>query len=165
MAEAPEIPHLDVLTADKDWAMGLLAGALLIVVCRGPLSEAAIGEINERLLALTQERPGQCAYICVIEPSSPPPAGPARRLAITGVSRLGRTLACTAAVIEGNQFRSTLVRAILTGNAMVRPPAQPSKYFKNTEEMSVWVKKMVPQAGADIVPSVEVIRQRMPKSG
>ena len=167
MSDEPETSHPDVsvLNADKDWAMGTL-GALLIVVCRGTLTEAAVNQINTRLLELTQGRPAACGYICVIEKSSPPPKGPVRRLAIDGVSRLGKNLACTAAVVEGNDFRSTLVRAILTGNAMVRPPAQPSKYFKNTHEMSVWIEQRVAKASADdIVHAVEMIRQRMPKPG
>lgn len=163
MAEAPDhqADQVTVLNANKDWAIGI-QGGLLIVIFRGQLTEAAIGEVNERLLKLTQERPERCAYICVIERNSPPPAGPVRRLAINGLSRLGKSLTCSAAVMEGNDLRSTLVRAILTGNAMVRPSAQPSKYFKNTDEMSVWVKKMVADATSDIVGAVETLRQRMP---
>ncbi len=49
---------------------------------------------------------------------------------------------------------------------LLRSKQQPTKFFKDTSEMSVWVKKQLPDAAADLdtalVRAVEIIRSQMP---
>src|SRR5678815_4725872 len=109
---------ITMLAAEAQWAMGEL-DACLIVLWRGAASEPAILQVNDAIWNLTQRRPGQCAYINVIEPSSPPPSAAMRKLVMAGISRPGAALSCLAAVMEGNEFRLTVVRAILAGMALL----------------------------------------------
>jgi len=141
-------------------------GPCLIIVWRGQATEAAVLQINDRLWELTQQRPGQSAFVNVIERDSPSPPPAVRKASMTGIARCGSALSCKCAVIEGHELRSALVRAILTGMELLRSKQQPTKFFKDTTEMSVWMKKQLPDAAADldkeIVRAVEVIRSQMP---
>jgi hypothetical protein len=153
-----------VHAAQKHWAAGEF-GPCLMVVWRGAPAEEDVRQINTWIGKLTQRLPGKCVYINVIEPKSPAPSSAARKLAMEGLSRPG--LACKVAVIEGNELRAALVRAILTGMALLRREEQPTKWFKNTREMSLWVKDQLQAAGdldQQIVQAAEVIRNQMPTS-
>lgn len=148
------------------WAMAEL-DPCLIVIWRGVVTEEALRSINEHIWKLTQKRPGACAYINVIERNSPAPTAPLRKIAMEGLSRPGKALTCLGAVFEGNEFRSALVRAVMTGMALLRPSGQPTKFFKNVQEMSVWVGNQLRSAGAtiatgDIVRACEHTRRIMP---
>src|SRR5688572_8899686 len=103
-------------SATDAWGMAEF-GPCLFVIWRGVVTEAALGHVNERILQLTGQRPGNCAYINVIEKTSPRPSAQTRRLAMAGVAKAGKALSCMAAVIEGNELQMTVVRAILTGMA------------------------------------------------
>src|SRR5579862_7951644 len=84
-----------IRVAQPEWAMGQF-GPCLIVIWRGTVTEAAMLQANEAILNLTQERPGKCAYINVIERKSPTPSAPVRKLAMVGVARPGKALSCMA---------------------------------------------------------------------
>lgn len=159
------IDGVTILAAQRTWGMGEF-GPCLIVVWRGQPSEQALLQINERIFDLSQRRPGACAYINVIEANSPPPTAPMRKLAMTGVTRPGDALTCMAAVMEGHEFRTAAVRAIITGMMMLRPQVRPTKIFKNTKEMSAWVRNQLPDAPSDIdkqiVRAAEVLRGQLP---
>jgi hypothetical protein len=147
------------------WALGEI-GPLLIVVWRGQPTEPALLEVNERIWDITQRRSGNCAFITIIERNSPAPPAPLRKLAMTGLTRPGSALSCKVAVIEGNELRNALTRAVLTGMVLLRPQVQPTKFFKNTQEMSLWVKAQLPQANEldrEIVRAVEVVRNAISK--
>ena len=157
---------IELLVKDKDWAMAEF-GPCLIVIWRGTVTQVAMDQVNEQILNITQRRPGNCAYINVIERESPTPPAPLRKSAMVGIARGGKALSCLGVVIEGHELRSTVVRAILTGMALIRAQTQPTKFFKNTQEMSTWVKKQIPTAldnvgDADIVRAIEVVRAQMP---
>ena len=59
---------------------------------------------------------------------------------MAGLAKPGKALSCMVAVIEGHELRLTVVQAILTGMALLRSQGQPTKFFQNTQEMSLWVK-------------------------
>jgi hypothetical protein len=156
--------HGDVVihSAHDDWAMGEF-GPCLIVIWRGTVTVAALHQVNERIVNLAQRRPGHCAYINVIEKNSPLPSAQTRKLAMEGVEKPGRALTCMAAIIEGNELRSTVVRAIITGMAFLLPKSQPTKMFKDTQQMASWLKKQLPEENLEqIVPMIEVVRSKMP---
>ncbi len=171
MAISDDVPHeprtvdgIVLYVAHKHWAMGEF-GPCLMVVWRGTAAEDALLQINERIWDLTQRRPGKCVFINVIEPKSPTPSAAVRKLAMEGLSRPGKALACKVAVIEGHELRSALARAVLTGMMLLRPQDQPTKFFKDTREMSQWVKKQLQDAedlDEKIVRSIEIIRSQMP---
>src|ERR1700733_15244187 len=132
-------PELVVLAAREHWAMGEF-GPCLAVIWRGAVTEEALHQIGERITALTQRHPGKCGYINVIERDSPAPPAPLRKIAMSDLARAGKSLSCLGAVIEGNEFRAALVRAVMTGMALLRPQGQPTKFFKTVADMSSWVE-------------------------
>jgi hypothetical protein len=171
MTDELEGPHhtveqVTIHAVDRDWAMGEF-GPCLMVRWRGTVTERALLQINEQIVALTQRCPGKCAYINVIEGSSPTPPASLRKLTMEGLNRPGKALGCMVAVIEGNELRSTIVRAILTGMSLLRVQGPPTRFFKSTEEMSVWVRNHLATVVAaefdrDIVRAAEVLGREMP---
>ena len=125
-------------------------GPCLIVVWRGPVTEDRLRVINERIWNLSQARPGACTYLNVIERTSPAPNGPLRKMSMEGISRPGKALTCIAAVFEGNELRAAMVRAIMTGMALLRPRGQSTKFFKTADDMATWVAGQLRTAGAAI---------------
>lgn len=154
--------HLTIHALYSGWAMAEL-DACLIVIWRGVVTQAALRRINVEILRLAKLQPGTCAYVNVIEKASPHPAGPERKLAIEGVARPGKSLACMAAVIEGNELRSTVVRAIITGMMLLLPRRQPTKLFKTTNKMAAWVRSQISSVRAsELVRAIEILRNKMP---
>src|SRR5687767_8275401 len=151
--------------AQKHWALGE-SGPLLIVVWRGSVTEEALRVVNDRLWDITQRQPGKCSFVTIIERNSPAPSAPLRKIAMEGISRLGKSLNNKVVVIEGNELRNALTRAVLTGMVLLRPETQPTKFFKDTRQMSGWLKGQladVPNLDQEVVRAVEVIRNEMPK--
>src|SRR5262245_1952474 len=166
VAEPPRsVDGVVIYAAESHWALGEV-GPLLIVVWRGKVTEPAMLLVNERIWDITQRRPGNCAFVTIVERTSPPPTAPLRKLAVTGFSRPGKALTCKIAVVEGNELKAALSRAVLTGMALLRPQDQPTKFAKDTEEASLWVKAQLGDTGdldKEIVRAVEVVRNQMPK--
>ena len=154
-----------IYAAERTFAMGRM-GPCLIVVWRGQPTAAAVSQINPQILDLVRERPRECVYINVIEHGSPSPPSPVRKLVMQGIAAAGDALPCKCAVMEGNELRLVLVRAVLTSMELLRSRQQPTKFFKTTQEMSVWVKKQLPNAipnlDQEIVRAAEVIRKQIP---
>lgn len=168
ISDDPAQSHDDVVihSLHRDWALGEY-GPCLIVIWRGKVTEEALLVINAQIWSSTQARPGQVAYINVIEPNSPPPSAPLRKLVMEGLSRPGKALNCKSAVVEGNEFRSALVRAVMTGLALLRPQEIPTKFFKNLPELAVWLQAQMRTGGVEvddngIVRACEYIRSKMP---
>ena len=155
-AKPPHVDGLVIHASDHEWAMTEL-GPCLIVVWRGPVTEARLKLINERIWNLSQARPGACTYLNVIEPSSPAPNGPLRKMSMEGISRPGKALTCIAAVLEGNELRLAMVRAVMTGMALLRPRGQSTKFFKATGDMAAWVVNQLRAAGA-VIESDAIVR-------
>ena len=163
---SPAVEGMIVHALHAHWALGEL-GPCLIVIWRGVVTEEALRVINARIWDMTQARPGRFAYINVIERNSPAPSAPLRKLAMEGLARPGAAMTCKCAVIEGNEFRSAMVRAVMTGMALLRTQDQPTKFFKTTQEMAVWVASHLREAGAEIdgraiARGCEQLRGQMP---
>jgi len=171
MALSDDLAHpvdgMVIHASQPHWALGEF-GPCLIAVWRGAVTAEALVVINEKIWNLTQRRPGACAFVTVIEQNSPPPSAPNRKLAMEGLSRPGKALGCKCAVFEGNEFRTALVRAIMTGMALLRRQDQPSKFVKTLPELATWVQAQIRAAGGevdsnDIVRACEQIRRGMPR--
>jgi len=162
----PPVDGLVVHDAYPHWGMAEF-GPCLIVVWRGNVTEEALRKIGERISLLAAQRPGHCTYLNVIERNSPPPTPPLRKIAMADIARPGKALTCIGAVIEGNEFRAALVRAIMTGMTLLRPAGQPAKFFKTVQEMSRWVQGQLPDVAnldGQIVLAVEFLRAQLPKA-
>jgi hypothetical protein len=158
---------LRVLEVAAGWAMGEFDGCLA-VVWRSQPTGAAFQKRNEILQELVQQRPKRCCLIEVVEETSKPPADDDRRTAMQVFKQLGGDLAAIAFVLEGNQMKSALNRAILTTMTFFVKQLQPTKIFKHPADAARWAKQLVPDAPAafetELAAALEELRAKIPKS-
>jgi hypothetical protein len=81
---------------------------------------------------------------------------------------LGRDLSGVGFVLEGNQVRTALNRAILTGMMFFVKQLQPTKVFKTAESMAAWIRPLVhaddPRFEADLTTALEHLRSAISTS-
>jgi len=144
------------------WAMGEFARCL-VVVWRGETTPDAFRKRNAELQDLSRRHRGKCALVEVVETTSPPPSDDTRRVAMEVFKELGADLAGIGFVIEGNQMKSALNRAILTGMTFFVKRLQPTKVFKHSAELARWVRPRVqdeePGFEARLEAAIEFVRR------
>lgn len=137
---APE--GLRVIKIDPAFSMGEIECCILTVWRLQPSSEAF--ELRHRELQdLAVRHRGSCAYMELIEPTSAPPTDELRKIAVDVFRKLGKDVSCVGFVLDGQQLRTTLARAILTGMMFLLPQMQPSKVFKRIAECANWVQPKI----------------------
>lgn len=155
-----------ILEVDKSYAFGELHGCLL-GIWRGQPSEASFQQRGQFMMDLASRLPGRCGYLEVIEAGSKPPAPAARKVAVTNLQRVGKALCCIGMVVEGNELRSTLVRAVLAGMQLLIRSEQPMKVDKQILRSAEWVcgkmQSNNPDLPAQLVAAVETLRTSMPR--
>ena len=122
---------------------------------RFEIQKAALDECVAR-------RPGETAFICVIEPSSEPPDDDVRKASSKMIADHGKNLKCTACVIEGAGFRGAITRSVLSGIVfLVRNPS-PVKMFESVGSASRWVQSEMPNVFlATLADQVEQVRRKL----
>jgi hypothetical protein len=152
---------LRILEVDKSYAFGELHGCLL-GVWRGQPDEASFQQRGRYMIDLASRLPGRCGYLEVIEPSSKPPSRAARNVAVQSMKEVGKSLAAVAMVVEGNELRSTLVRAVVTGMLLVFRSDQPMRVDKQLLRSAEWVcgkmESNEPHLPARLVEAIEKLR-------
>ena len=158
---ATTVPGLRVVQTTEGWAMGEIAGCLAVVWRQQPTIDAFQFR-NTQLLALTQRLPAKCALVEVIESGSKPPSDETRKVAMEVFRKLGGELAGIGFVLEGNELKSTLNRAILTGMMFFVSQLQPTKVFKRSSDLAAWARGRVgsedPAFEANLVAAFEHLR-------
>jgi hypothetical protein len=117
---------------------------------------------HRELVDLATRYPGQCGYVELIEPTSKPPPNEMRKTAVEVFRKLDKNVCCVGFVVDGTQFRSALVRAILATMSFLVPPTQAAKVFKRLGEMAEWVRTRIheedPAFNARLVRAFEYLR-------
>lgn len=157
---------LRILKVDRDYAFGEQSGCLF-VIWRGQPTEASYGERARFMLDLAGRRPGRCGVIEVIEPTSKAPSPAARNVIAQSMREVGKNLAGMASVVEGNELRATLVRAVLAGMQLLVRGEQPLRVDKDLLRAAEWLCEMM-QANdtalpARLVGGVEKLRAEIPR--
>jgi hypothetical protein len=122
---------------------------------RFEIQKAALDECVKR-------RPGEAAFMCVIEATSEPPDDEVRKASSKMIADHGKDLKCTACVIEGAGFRGAITRSVLSGIVfLVRNPS-PLKMFESVEAASRWIQGQIPSASsATLATQIEQARRRL----
>ena len=128
---------VSIIEANNVIVLGETEQCLLVVWRRQPTKET-FQRRNAAVVDLAARFPSRCAYLELIEPTSTPPPSNLRQVSVEAFPKLGSTLSCIGIVIEGNQIRTTLVRAILTGMTFLIPQFQPYKVFKRRADLAEW---------------------------
>jgi hypothetical protein len=157
---------LRVLTVERDYAFGELEGCML-GVWRGQPTVESFSLRGSFLTDLAARLPGRCGYLEVIEPRAKPPAPPARKVAADIQKKLGKSLACVGMVIEGDELRSTLIRAVIAGMNLLLRTDHPMRLDKDVLRCAEWVSATMGSNDADfprrLVAALETLRARMPR--
>ena len=157
---------LRVLKVDRDYAFGEQDGCLL-VIWRGQPTEESYRERAAFMLDLAGRLPGRCGVIEVIEPSSKPPSPAARNVIAQSMRDVGRSLSGMTSVVEGNELRATLVRAVLAGLQLLVRGEQPMRVDKDLRRAAEWLCGMMkasdPALPARLVEAVETLRRNIPR--
>src|SRR5258708_3639900 len=130
--------RLRVISVNEMCAMGEIDGCIAVVWHQQP-SPDAFRARNEQLIELARKAPGKCALVELVEPQAKPPSQETRRVAMEVFRQLGTDLSAIGFVLEGNEMRSALIRAVLTGMMFFVRQLQPTKVFKHIDDMAEWV--------------------------
>src|SRR5205814_768473 len=92
-----------------------------------------------------------------------------RRVAMDVFRKLGSDLSAIGFVIEGNEMRMAVVRAVITGMLFFVKQPQPSRVFKRLEDMIEWVRPRIhpedPSFDAGLTAAFEHLRQLLHAHG
>lgn len=153
---------LRVIQVTDGWAMGELSSCLAVVWRRQPTVEAFRFR-NTQLQELAKRAPGKCALVEIIEPGSKPPTDEMRKVAMEVFRQLGGDLGGIGFVLEGNELKSTLNRAILTGMMFFVKQLQPTKVLKRSADLAAWARTRVgsddPAFETHLVEAFEQLRR------
>lgn len=151
-----------IIQAAEGWAIGEIANCLAIVWRHQPTVDVFRFR-NTQLQELAKRAPAKCALVEVIEPTSKPPTDEMRKVAMEVFRQLGGDLGGIGFVLEGNELKSTLNRAILTGMMFFVKQLQPTKVFKRSSELATWARARVasedPAFETKLVAAFEELRR------
>jgi hypothetical protein len=157
---------LRVLALHRDYAFGEQDGCL-IVVWRGQPTEESYEERGRFMADLVGRLRGRCAVIDVVEPSSKPPSPAARKVVARLMKEVGDAVSGAAIVVEGNELRSALVRAVLAGMQLLIRLDHPIRVDKDPLRAAEWARERMQSKDATLakrlVESIETLRARIPR--
>jgi len=157
---------LKILKLDREYAFGEQEGFLL-GVWRGQPTEASFQERGRYMVDLAARHPGRCGYLEVIETTSKPPSPAARKVAADVLKEIGKSLPYIGMVIEGNELRATLVRAVIAGMTLLVRSDQSMRVDKDLSKSALWVCTKLQQSDTALPPrlvaGIERLRSGMPR--
>jgi len=152
---------LRVIEATDRWAIGEL-GPCILVVWRLQPNEETMRARAAALLELCAKYEGNCGLVEVVEPTSKPPSEATRRVAMEVFRDLGTRLSLITFTLEGDQLRTTVVRAIITTMLFFVKQPQQTKVTKTFSEATSWVRSRLggpPELEQELARGVEELRR------
>ena len=166
--DAPAPVGLRVIEVTPKWAMGEFEQCITMIWSGQP-DHAAMQRRAEELLDLAKRFPGKCALVEVVESTAKPPNQDTRRVAMEVFRKLGNDLSAIAFVLEGNEMRTALIRAVITGMLFFVKQPQPSRVFKRLDELLEWLRPRLQPSrtgfDADLAAAFEHLRALMHARG
>lgn len=136
-------------------------GCVCLVVWQAPVTLQRFQRQRDALAEIVGRYPRRAGFVCVIEPGTPVPDESLRKASIEMIAQHGRQLACVACVIEGDGFRASITRSVLSGMQILLPKRQTSVHFLATvAEAAVLTGRLCDQATRpDLVPARNALRR------
>ncbi len=148
-----------VIESNSEWALGAV-GNIMVAIYRGPGTVSKIRRTGELLKEVTQEYPGNCCFLSVIEIGSKAPDNEARELARAAMKSVGKNLKCVAYVLEGDSMRATLARTVLAGISFFSSTVD-TDFFSDIGRAERWMKSKLKNTPTNLAAEVENIRTTM----
>ena len=103
-----------------------------------------------RSLAAQQAQP--IGFICVVQPTAPPPDAAMRRASVALIDELGPRLECVACVIEGSGLVATTTRSVLSAMAvLLRRATRQIKFTDSVTAAATWMESRCAGASATVL--------------
>ncbi|MDD9965437.1 MAG: hypothetical protein OXR73_04375 [Myxococcales bacterium] len=119
---------VNLLTSTEDHASGTYENFLIVIWRHStPVQEAR--QLCENLAALARERGSEVHLISIVEDTARPPNAAARRALAAVLADNAKVVKSSSVIQEGNGFRASMVRSIVTGLAMLARPPFPHHVF------------------------------------
>jgi hypothetical protein len=123
-------------------------------------------EIQRRCLqAAVKKRPGEIAFLCLVEAGTEPPDDAIRKASSNMITDLGEDLKAVAIVIEGSGFKAAISRTVLSGIVFLIRSPSPIKYFESAASAAVWLTQYVAIGNVgSFIDQVEIVRRSLGKN-
>ena len=146
MATLDDAPML--LSSDASHTIATWRGHVL-ATWTGEPPLYATSRLARELLMVCRARPGRCAYVAVLHDAIRLPSSNVRRIYSRLGKELGRDINCIAAVVEGQGFAASAMRAAVTGLGLASSAMFPLKCFDSLKDAATWVGPRVVSAGGN----------------
>jgi hypothetical protein len=137
------LPRARVLTQGDGLIMAEY-GPVCLALWRKKSTRERFERQKTALDEVVRKRPGEVAFVCVIESTSEPPDDDIRRESSQMITRHGAKLKGVACIIEGDGFRAAITRSVLSGIVLFIRNKAPIKMFATVAHASEWVRTLVP---------------------
>ena len=152
---------LDVTHLSEGLLMASL-GRVCLALWKSKPTEQLFNVQRDQLAAAVSRAPGHELFLCVIEPTSPPPDVELRQASSDMINAHGANLAGTACVIEGTGFDTAINHTVLSGIGHAIHSPSPLRFFESTASACAWLQTLAADLSpASLVEQVELARARL----
>jgi hypothetical protein len=143
----------------------VLVGSCVIVVCNTQSDLTMVNALGQGFEQLLRDYPkvGVCS---IIELGSTRPAAEVRGAFARVMERFTRAICGSAIVYEGNGFKATAVRSVVTAVNLASAASHPNKVFGDVSSAFTWLMPLLPRhsgtSSSDLVQCVRELRVPSP---
>lgn len=165
---AVQAEKLSYRAADEDFALGVY-GSVVIVVWRRETRLGAVATLSSYIAERSALYPGGIGLVQVIEDTATPPSAATRRALAQMHGAHAANIRRSAVVYTKTGFAGASVRMVMTGVAMLRPPAFEHELFASVSAAIPWLEanlsEAVPFAAGALLAAVESVRAAARRGG
>jgi hypothetical protein len=131
---------LRIIGSSSSLACGIVKNKIAISVWRGkpsmPDFDIQYGAINQ----VVEKNPGKCAFLSIIEQTSPRPSKEFEQCATRMFHNFGKRLSAVGYIMEGSDIRRAFVIAIMTSITVLKSTPQPTQAFTDLHSAEKWFR-------------------------
>lgn len=136
-------------------------------VCwRGETIPTAMAPMYTLMDTLISEYPDGIAMVTIVEESAPPPSADSRKAIAQLWRHVGHAVRGSIVAFEGEGFRASFVRGVVTSLTLLAKPPFPHRVFASVNAGAPWLIQQLPPSAegkvqaADLVTGIAGLRAR-----
>jgi hypothetical protein len=145
---------------------GLVVGAVgsvAVVIWRKEVTEHRFAQQARNLARVVAQAPGgqTVGFVCVVEEGTPPPSSSFRAASVAMLMEHRARLFGVAGIVEGEGFKASITRSILTGmQLMARRGEVQAQFFASVDQGVRWLASQSRGLAPGVVASeIEALRR------
>lgn len=154
MTQLDSLSKAHRIYADKGFVLGAVDNVVVAIWRAKPTLEM-LERVGASLEKLTNDFPGNCAYIAVIEPTAENPPAEVRRYVKELLKRVGSKLRCVATVLEGSGVKQTTFRLVQVSLLAFSDTHQ---VFSKVRDAETWIGNTIKVTSLALNTEVERLR-------